>query len=153
MPVIDTCILSSLAKIDKLYLLIKIFKNCWVTPSVLNELDENRIAGFRFIERIYELLEEDKIQQIPINKEGLKDAHKLREEYRLSLADCESIIACKEQRDILLTDFIGTCIIKQAIKSSEELQEIISLLKERDYYEFSESDKRYLLSLFEKEVE
>jgi len=61
MPVVDTCILSSLAKIDRLSLL-KIFKDCMITPSVLNELDKNRIAGFKFVERIDEVLTLEKCE-------------------------------------------------------------------------------------------
>ena len=174
MPVVDTCILSSLAKIDRLSLL-KIFKDCMITPSVLNELDKNRIAGFKFVERIDEVLTlekcEGKIRQISLDIDELKSAHKLREKYKLSLADCECIVVSRDNRIILLTDdtyltkiaikegvekvydlkdLLGACILKGVIENTEELREIISLLTERDYYEFSEINKRYLFSLFGK---
>ncbi len=171
MPVIDTCILSSLSKINKLYVLTETPKDYRITPSVLNELDKNRIAGFKFVEKIYELLADGKLQQTPVDIDGLKNIQKLREKYRLSLADCECIIACREHNDILLTDdtylakiaakegikqvydlkdLLGASITNQTIENNAELHEIISLLKEKDHYEFSEPDKRYLLSLLEK---
>lgn len=172
MPVVDTCVLNSLAKTDQLSLL-EIFNNRKITPSILNELEKNKVAGFKFVERIDELLEKDKLQQIFISNEGLKEIHKLKEKYKLSLTDCECIIACKEHKDILITDdaylikiarkegikvydlkdFLGASIIKERIKRKEELQKIISLLKEKDFYEFSEEDKTYLFSLLEKKSE
>ncbi|VVB89855.1 Uncharacterised protein [uncultured archaeon] len=56
--IIDTCILSSLAKIDRLDLLDILFKKhiCYITSSVLNELNANKIAGFKFVEKIEQMV-------------------------------------------------------------------------------------------------
>jgi predicted nucleic acid-binding protein len=40
MTVVDTCVLSSLAKIDRLDLLRKSFENIIVTPSIVNEIEK-----------------------------------------------------------------------------------------------------------------
>lgn len=58
MILVDTCILSSLAKIDRLSLLDILFKKhfCYITPSVLKELNINKTAGFRFIEKIEKMV-------------------------------------------------------------------------------------------------
>ncbi len=40
MTVIDTCVLSSLANIDRLDLLYKSFENIIVTPSIVNEIEK-----------------------------------------------------------------------------------------------------------------
>lgn len=58
MILIDTCILSSLAKIDRLNLLNIFSKNhlCYITPAILRELNANKVAGFKFVEKIEELI-------------------------------------------------------------------------------------------------
>ena len=52
MTVIDTCVLSSLAKIDRLDLLHKVFRDRIMTPSVLNEIEKTGEA--KFVKRIKE---------------------------------------------------------------------------------------------------
>ena len=58
MILIDTCILSSLAKIDRLSLLDIFFKKhfCYITPAILRELNTNGVAGFKFVDKIEELI-------------------------------------------------------------------------------------------------
>ena len=46
-----------------------------------------------------------------------------------------------------LLTFLEACIVKGIIQK-EELIEIVSLLKKRDFYEFSEDDKKELFSYF-----
>ena len=47
-----------------------------------------------------------------------------------------------------LLTFLEACILKGIIQK-DELIEIVSLLKKRDFYEFSDNDKRELFSYFE----
>ena len=47
-----------------------------------------------------------------------------------------------------LVTFLEACIVKGIIQK-EELIEIVSLLKKRDFYVFSEDDRRELFSYFE----
>ena len=47
-----------------------------------------------------------------------------------------------------LLTFLEACIVKGIIQK-EELIEIVSLLKKRDFYEFSEDDREELFSYFE----
>ena len=58
MILIDTCILSSLAKMERLSLLNIFFKKhyCYITPAILRELNTNKVAGFKFVEKIEELI-------------------------------------------------------------------------------------------------
>ena len=173
MTVIDTCVLSSLAKIDRLDLLRKSFENIIVTPSVVNEIEE--VGEAKFIKRIKEALYFEEVEEgkfilvVSLSSKELQYAHKLKTEYGLSIADSECIAVAKMRKTLLLSDdkylgkmaineevehvydfltFLEACIVKGLIKG-EELIEIISLLKKRDFYEFSEDDRRELFSYFE----
>jgi len=172
MTVIDTCVLSSLAKIDRLDLLRTSFENIIATPSVVNEIEE--VGETEFVKRIkealyFEEIEEEKfILVVSLSSKELQYAHKLKTEYGLSIADSECIAVAKMREMLLLSDdkylgkmaineevehvydfvtFLEACIVKGIIQK-EELIEIVSLLKKRDFYEFSEDDKKELFSYF-----
>jgi len=103
------------------------------------------------------------------SQKELEYAHKLKTEYGLSITDSECIALAKMREMILLSDdkylgktainegvehiydlltFLEACIVKGRIQK-DKLIEIVSLLKKRDFYEFSEDDKRGLFSYFE----
>ncbi|MCD6092888.1 MAG: hypothetical protein J7J38_02630 [Candidatus Aenigmarchaeota archaeon] len=46
--------------------------------------------------------------------------------------------------------FLEACILNGLIKTLDEVKEIISNLKKKDFYEFSEEDKDELFYFFEK---
>lgn len=175
MILIDTCILSSLAKIDRLSLLDILFKKhfCYITPSVLKELDTNKTAGFKFAEKIEAMVSfteaKNKICVLSMELEEIEHAYKLMGRHKLSLADCECIVLAKSKDAILLTDdtYLGKVafnegikkiydlkslleanIIHGKIKHRKELEEIIEILKQKDYYLFSEEDLRELFACF-----
>ena len=104
-----------------------------------------------------------------LSQKELQYAHKLKSEYGLSIADSECIAVAKKRKMLLLSDdkylgkmaineeieyvfdfvtFLEACIVKGIIQK-EELIEIVSLLKKRDFYEFSEDDRMELFSYFE----
>ncbi|MDI6886920.1 MAG: hypothetical protein QMD22_11415, partial [archaeon] len=116
-----------------------------------------------------EIEEEKFILVVSLSSKELQYAHKLKTEYGLSIADSECIAVAKMRKMLLLSDdkylgeiaineevehaydlltFLEACIVKGIIQK-EELIEIVSLLKERDFYEFSEDDRRELFSYFE----
>lgn len=173
MTVVDTCVLSSLAKIERLDLLHKSFENIIATLSVVNEIE--RVGEAKFVKKIkkalyFEVIEEDKfIFVVSLSQKELQYAHNLKVEYGLSIADSECIAIAKMRREILLSDdrylgkialregikhvydlltFLEACIAKGMIQK-EDLIEIISLLKIRDSYKFLEDDKEELFSYFE----
>ncbi len=175
MILVDTCILSSLAKIDRLSLLEILFKKhfCYITPSVLKELNINKIAGFRFIEKIEEMVsfseEKNKLCILVPGTKELEQAYRLNDMYKLSIADCEYIVLAKSKKAILLTDdsylvkiamkegverifdlksLIEACIIEGTIKQKSELIEIIESLKQKDNYVFSDNNLKQLFSRF-----
>jgi len=175
MIIIDTCILSSLAKINRLNLLDILFKKhlCYITPSILKELNTNKIAGFKFFEKIEELLSfsdiKNKICVLSPESNELEHAYRLKDNYKLSLVDCECIVLAKSKKAILLTDdtYLGKVASQEGIKQlydlkslleaniiegiiqyRKELDEIIENLKQRDYYQFSEDDLEELFACF-----
>ena len=175
MILIDTCILSSLAKIDRLDLLNIFFKKhfCYITPAILRELNANTIAGFKFALKIEELISfgdvENMVCILPPESRELEQAFILQEKYKLSLTDCECIVLAKSRNTILLTDdtYLGNVaskegvgdvydlksvleanIIEGEIGNRRELEGIIESLRQKDYYLFSEDDLRELFSYF-----
>ena len=175
MILIDTCILSSLAKIDRLSLLDIFFKKhfCYITPAILRELNTNEVAGFKFVETIEKLISfrdaKNKIRILSPESRELELACTLQETYKLSLTDCECVVLAKLKNAILLTDdtYLGKVasqegavnvydlksvleanIIEGGIENRKELKEIIESLRQKDYYLFSEDDLRELFSYF-----
>ena len=175
MILIDTCILSSLAKIDRLNLLNIFSKKhfCYITPAILRELNANKVAGFKFAEKIEELISfrdaKNKVCILSPESRELEQACALQEMYKLSLTDCECIVLAKSKNAILLTDdtYLGKVasqegvknvydlksvleanIIEGEIENRKELEEIIESLRQKDYYLFSEDDLRELFAYF-----
>jgi len=167
MILIDTCILSSLGKIDKLDLLDILFRkhHCYITQSIFKELYTNKIAGFSFVDKIELMIsfkdEKNKVCILSPEPIELEEAYGLREKYKLSLTDCEFIVVGKSRNAILLSDdgylckiasreglreifdlksLIEANIIEGKIKSRIEVEEIIGSLKQKDYYIFSDKD-------------
>ncbi len=175
MILIDTCILSSLAKIGRLSLLNIFFKKhfCYITPAILRELNANEIAGFKFAIEIKKLISfrdaKNKICILPLESRELELACALQETYKLSLTDCECVVLAKLKNAILLTDdtYLGKVasregavnvydlksvleanIIEGEIGNRRELEWVIEILRQKDYYLFSEDDLRELFSYF-----
>ena len=173
MTLIDTCVLSSIAKIDRFDLLRQSFEKILVTPSVVNELEE--VGEAKFVRKIKEALYFEEIDEgkfifvVSLSQKELQYAHKLKTKYGLSIADSECIAVAKMRKMLLLSDdkylgemaineevehvydlltFFEACIVKGIIQK-EELIEIVSLLKKKDFYKFSEDDMRELFSYFE----
>lgn len=167
MILLDTCILSSLAKIDRLSLLDILFRKhfCYITPSILQELNTNKIAGFKFVEKIEEMMSftdaKNKICILLPESKELEQAYGLHDTYNLSLVDCECIVLAKSRNVILLTDdtklgkvameegiskvydlksLLEANIVEGAINGRKVLEEIIDCLRRKDNYLFSESD-------------
>ncbi|MBA7515281.1 hypothetical protein ES705_07320 [subsurface metagenome] len=101
MTVVDTCVLSSLAKIERLDLLHKSFENIIATLSVVNEIE--RVGEAKFVKKIkkalyFEVIEEDKfIFVVSLSQKELQYAHNLKVEYGLSIAYSECYSNCKDE--------------------------------------------------------
>ena len=173
MVVVDTCIMSSLAKIDELDLLHEFFGDIIVVPSVADEVE--RVEWAKFARSIKEVLyfekagENEFVLVVPLSSKELQYAYTLKTGCGLSIADSECIAVAKIRKRVLLSDdkylgrmavnegvkhvydlltFLEACIVKGIIQK-DKLTEIVSLLKKRDFYRFSSDDEKELFSYFE----
>jgi predicted nucleic acid-binding protein len=174
---VDNNILSSLSKISRLGLLRKFFKNVMTVPSVVEEFENEEVAGYGFAEKIKDILVYKKSEiskdrwllVISLNEEEMEESSQIRADHTLAKTDADLIAVSHKRKVVLLTDdryvaqvsrekeitvydlrsFIGACIMVNLV-SSEELDGIIDDLEKKDFYKFSKKDREELYSLFEE---
>lgn len=178
MAIVDNCILSSLAKIERLELLKDFFSHDVKTPpSVMDEFGEEAIRGFDFVKAIKQVRTfssarvspERWLLVTPLTEEEEELSAIIMTEAGLAKPDADCIALGERRKEVLLTDdtfagkvaqerqvqvfdlktFLEACIIKGIINTLEEIKLIILELKKRDFYEFSREDQEALLSHFE----
>jgi predicted nucleic acid-binding protein len=162
MVLVDNNVLSSLAKIDRLGLLNRVFEEVGTTPSVLDELHKDEVTGYEFVARIDEVksyeggwlrIVSPAEQEVELTEEVL-DAS-------LSYTDAECMAIAESRGKRLLTDdghvgeiasqrgvevwdlklLLEACIVKDLVENEAELAGLIESLREQDSYQFSEEDK------------
>lgn len=165
MVVVDNNILSSFAKIDRLGLLNRIFQDVSTTPSVLDEIHKDDVAGFAFVERI-DAIKSYKGGWLQIASPSEREIELTDEvlDASLSYTDAECI-AISESRGVpLVTDdrhageiasqrgvevwdlklLIAALLKQELIQDESALDEFISDLREQDDYRLSKQDRDYL---------
>ncbi len=150
MILIDTCILSSLAKIERLNLLDILFKKhfCYITPSILRELNVNMVAGFNFVEKIEEMVSfAEARNKLCILSPESKNAILLTDDAYLAKVAVKGGI----EKVYDLKSLLEACIIEGNIKNRSELEGIIESLRKKDYYTFSESNLMELFAHFQQD--
>lgn len=165
MVVVDNNVLSSLAKIERLALLPRIFDEVATVPSVFDELHRDEVAGYTFVERIDDIkgyrggwlrvrsLTESELQ---LTDEIVGSS--------LAFTDAECIAAAHHRDERLLTDdrhagemasqrgievwdlrlLLEAAITKDVIESESEIETVLHDLREEDGYQFSDDDRRDL---------
>lgn len=163
MTLVDNNILSSLAKIDRLDLLQTLFDEVATTPSVLDELQSDKVAGYSFVDRIDEIkryndgwlhIRSPTEREIELTEE-IVDAS-------LSFTDAECIAVAESRNERLLTDdahageiasqrgeadvwdlalFIEACIKNGLIEDEAQLNTLIEDLRQQDFYRFSQAER------------
>jgi predicted nucleic acid-binding protein len=170
MTLVDNNVLSSLAKIDRLELLNSLFKEVATTPSVLDELQSDKVSGYDFVNRIDDnkhynsgwLHIRSPTEQDIALTEGIVDAS-------LSFTDAECIAIAERRGERLLTDdghageiasqrgdidvwdlalFIEGCVKKGLIKDEGQLNTLLQDLHQQDCYRFSQSDRNRMYDRF-----
>lgn len=140
-------------------------------------MEEEKVRGFEFAKRIRkvvafsdnEVSKEKWILIIPLNDAEMKLSDEIKSRAMVSCADADIIAIAESRSRILLTDdtfagkialqrkvnifdlktFFDACVMDGLIKSSGDMRKIMSDLKSKDFYEFSEEDRNDLLSFFE----
>jgi predicted nucleic acid-binding protein len=178
MAIVDNCILSSLAKIERLELLKDFFSHDVKTPpSVMDELGEEAIRGFDFVKAVRRVMTFSSavvspkrwLLVTPLTEEEEELSATIMAETGLAKPDADCIALGEKRKEILLTDdayagrvaqrrqvqvfdlktFLEACIVKGIINTLEEVKQIILELKKKDFYEFSSEDQQVLFSYFE----
>ena len=169
MTIVDNNILSSLAKVDRLALLDTLFDEVATTPSVLDELHTDDVAGYKFVSRIDDIKRynggwlrirsptEEEIEQT----EEIVDAS-------LSFTDGECIAIADRRTERLLTDdghageiaaqrevdiwdfslFLEACAANGIIEDETELETLIDELREMDFYRSSQTETERMFGQF-----
>lgn len=159
MIIVDTSIISSLAKISRLELL-KEFSDVWTTAGVIEEIVDSDISSI--VNPLSKSLNDWLNTSTVIDIERIR---KIQREYpSLSYVDSGLIVFCQKNDAVLLTDdrkmldvaeeefeidTYDLCEILLALKnkdviSEKEIADIIKDLKMKDRYEFSEEDEEQL---------
>lgn len=155
MIIVDTCIISSLAKIQRLTLL-RSFSDVRTTSGVIEEsvrLEDMRIIGPLCIAL------KDWMKTIPFHDDrGIKEIRKKFPE--LSNVDCELILTCRQEKAVLFSDDgsllyrsnvsfdIVTWDLKDILEASHSrgilstpgMRKMVHDLKKEDKYSFSQDD-------------
>lgn len=167
MAVLDNNVLSTLAKIDRLDHLNRLFEEVATTPSVLDELHKDDVAGFTFIERI------DAVKSYkggwlhvvsPTEREIERTDEILDDSLSYTDAECIAVADLREeplvtddghagemafQRDVEVWDLkllLAAFLKRGLIRDESDLIDVIEDLRERDGYRFSKRDRDYLYS-------
>jgi len=116
MTLVDNNVLSSLAKIDQLALLDAVFDEVATTPTVLDELHSDSVAGYAFVDRIDDLKSYNggwlQIRSPTESELELTDA--IVDE-TLSYTDAECLAIAEQRAERLLTDdtHLGTTAVQR----------------------------------------
>jgi predicted nucleic acid-binding protein len=169
MTLVDNNVLSSLAKIDRLALLDAVFDQVSTSVSVLDELHSDAVSGYSFVDRIDEVKQYEGgwLRVVSPTDAGIQLTAEILDP-SLSYTDAELIAIAENRTKRLLTDdkhvgevastrgvdtwdltlFLRAACKVEAIETQEQLQSVLSDLRQKDFYEFSDEDEQYLFCSF-----
>ncbi len=104
MILVDTNILSTFAKIDRLELLFKVFrqKRLCISPNVFQELKDARDKRYDFVEPIFDLLQYHKLKLLPLEEDEYMLMLQLPK--YLGKGELDSIAICTRRNYSLLSN-------------------------------------------------
>lgn len=167
MSVVDTNVLSALAKAECLDVLAAVFDDVATVAGVVDELDTARHEGYDFVARI-DYARDDWLGVVSPTTTELERAEDLRDE-TLSFVDATCLAVCDLREERLVTDdghllqrarrqdvpvldlatTLQAAIRRSAIDSPDDLETLISRLEKRDAYLFATEDERRLFDEFD----
>lgn len=170
MTIVDNNILSAFAKVERLELLPAIFDAVGTPPSVIEELDRAKAAGYEFVERIDAIksYNDGWLEIVPLTESELELSAEIRD-HALSTTDAQCLAVASRRNRRLVTDdsHVGTIgkqhgvavwdlvlVLQAAIQCGEisdpqELSDLIEDLQTADGYRFATDDKASLFEQFD----
>lgn len=165
MAIVDNNVLSAFAKIDRLAILNLLFDEVSTTPSVLDELHKDDIAGFAFVERIdaVKSFKGGWLQVVSPSGREIELTDKILDA-SLSYTDAECIAVSESRGEPLVTDdghagetafqrgvdvwdvilLIAAFVKRDLIQDKSGLDDLITNLREQDNYRFSKQGREFL---------
>lgn len=162
MVVVDNNVLSSLSKINRLGLLNRLFDDPVTASSVIDELHRDEIAGFHFTERIDDVKSYNGgwLHVVSLSEDEIELAERIVDS-SLSFTDAECIAVAQSRDKRLLTDdghvgematqrgvdvwdlklLLEASIYKDLVQTRDELEAVVTALREEDNYRFSGKDR------------
>ena len=152
---LDTNILSTFAKIDYMALLFETVrkKQVGISTSVLHELEDARNIGFVFVDKIFQLINNNKILIFSMSDKETMWSMKLPSSF--GKGERDSLAICKFRKGILFTNerkIINFCeresidvldlpsflryLWKSGMQSKKEVKKIIEIIEDKDNIKF-----------------
>ncbi len=151
MILIDTNIISTFAKIERLRLLVRLFgkRELYLSTNVLTEVMNAKVLGFDFVDKILDMVEGKELGVVsPDWKEII---YMLRLPNSLGSGERDSIAICKHRggvllsNDIKVTNFCGRnnigyidlngvlrALWSYDVLTKDEVRELIEIMEEKD---------------------
>jgi predicted nucleic acid-binding protein len=127
---IDTNILSIFAKADGLSVLCRLLgcEELPITPSVLDELLVPLEYGYDFPQKVLDIVE-----VVAVTKREIEMYEALRLQGRVSTADAEMIMVCKQRGWLYITmDKVALRVAKTSGVETADLQALLEAIKRRE---------------------
>ena len=152
---LDTNILSTFAKIDYMTLLFETVRNkeLGISTSVLHELEDARNIGLVFVDKIFQLINNNKILIFSMSDKETMWSMKLPSSF--GKGERDSLAICKFRKGILFTNerkIINFCeresidvldlpsflryLWKSGMQSKKEVRKIIEIIEDKDNIKF-----------------
>ncbi len=152
---LDTNILSTFAKVDSLNLLFQVLERnkLYIVNSVFHELEDAKVAGFRFVNSIFDLITSNKIPTLSMTDEEMRWRMQLPSSFgkgeRDSLAICkfrDAVFFTNERKVINYCDresisaldlpTILRLLWKSRCVDKKEVEKLIDLIEAKDNIRF-----------------
>lgn len=151
MIIVDTNILSTFARVNKLSLLFELFKHdeIAISPNVLQEINDTKARNFSYAEKLINLINENKIKVISLKQEEELLAYNLPTNF--GSGEKDSIAVAKKRNCLFLTNerkLINYCqreeidclwldkllrvLWRDNILTKEQVRELIDEIEEKD---------------------
>ena len=152
---LDTNIISTFAKIDRMNLIFEIGrkKKFGISTNVLHELEDARSIGLNFVNKVFELIDKKKISIFSMSDKEIMWSMNLPSSF--GKGERDSLAICKFRKGIIFTNerkIINFCeresiavldlpsflryLWKSGLKSKDEVKKVIKIIEDKDNIKF-----------------